>query len=326
MEPNCAGKLMKHGILLFTLIIAHSVYGMETPSLECSSNKQSGSQASHSLLPPKIHEDLMNAFDLMHRHDYDDDEPPAKPLPFLPPMIPPKDQIKRRNRQDTQKLMERAQAMRAEFKSLNTFIDFNCEQGVTILTLAAGHKCRQHIIEFAINHGANPDLANKAGITPLRQAIRSLCPASAFCLILKGATHTHDKTLLPELCSPLSDAIAPKSTRKRVEMLNLFLQTGVDPNTQHLDPKIPFMPCLLSYLLCRFQFAIELAINNPESYLDFLDQRKQMITILLQAGLNPFKKDAQGKTDWQKIVEQKNQYDQNLFNFAHEQIQKKKVN
>jgi hypothetical protein len=256
-----------------------------------------------------------------HIHDVAFEQPNhGAPKPHMPSDA----EIKQRNRQNSQKLMERAQKMRAESVSMNTLIDFDWTQGATILTLAAGHKCRQHIIEFAINHGENPDLANKSGITPLKQTIRSLCASNAFCLILKGSTL--DQTLLAELCSPLSDVVGLKSTRKRVAMLNLFLQTGADPNTHHLDPRIQFLPCLLSYLLCHFQFGIPLAKEYPQNYPIFLDQRKQMIMVLLQAGLNPLKKDEQGKTDWQKIVELKDEYDPELFDFAHEQIQKRKIN
>lgn len=319
-----AGKLMKHYILLFILIIANSGHGMDLPDSESESDEKTESSTSSPPFSPESHGLLMKLFDSAHCHDYDDGEPYVKPAPSLPTIMPPKDQIKKRNRQNAQKLMERAQTMRAECTSLNSFIDFDWQQGATILTLASGHKCRQHIIEFAIDHGANPDLANKSGITPLKQAIESLCLSNVRYLIQKGATFCHDKTLLAKICSPFFDVVRTKATRKRVELLHLFLQYGADPNTTHLDPTIPHTPCLLSYLLCHFQFGIPLAKKYPQNYPIFIDQRKQMIMVLLQAGLNPLKKDEQGKTDWQKIVELKDEYDPKLFDFAEEQIQKGK--
>lgn len=253
-----------------------------------------------------------------HIHDVACVQPSHAPQFHMPSHA----EIKQTSRQISQRLMELAQKMRAEGTSMNTLIDFDWKQGATILTLAAGHKCRSHIIGFAIDHGANPDLPDKDGATPLKKAIRSLCLSNVRYLIQRGATFCHDKTLLAELCSPLCDVNKEKATRKRVELLRLLLQYGADPNTTHLDPKLPHTPCLLSYLLCHFQFGIPLARKYPEKYPIFLDQRKQMIVVLLQAGLDPFKKDEQGKTDWQKIVELKKEYDPQLFEFAEQEIGK----
>jgi len=317
---------MKNLILAFVVITASSVYSMHNPQPDGSNTIDTLFGKVDADVFSKASDDLDNEPDEEgflfgpHIHDVASVQPNHAPQFHMPSDA----EIKQTNRQISQRLMERAQKMRAEGTSMNTFIDFDWQQGATILTLAAGHKCRQHIIEFAIDHGANPDLANKSGITPLKQAIESLCLSNVRYLIQKGATFCHDKTLLAKICSPFCDVNRTKATRKRVELLHLFLQYGADPNTTHLDPTIPHTPCLLSYLLCHFQYGIPLAKKYPQNYPIFLDQRKQMIMVLLQAGLNPLKKDEQGKTDWQKIVELKDEYDPKLFDFAEEQIQKGK--
>lgn len=290
---------MKYLILICSLLIASPAYSMDNPESSDESENEGF------WFGPHIHEVAS-----------------VQPSPAPQFHMPSDAEIKQRNRQISQRLMERAQKMRAECTSMNTFIDFDWQQGATVLTLAAGHKCRQHILGFALDHGANPDLPNKSGMTPLKQAIKSLCVANVRYLIQKGAIFCHDKTLLPELCSPFCDVNRTKATRKRVELLHLFLQHDADPNTTHLDPKLPHTPCLLSYLLCHFQYGgIPLAQKYPQNYPIFLDQRKQMITVLLQAGCNPFKKDEQGKTDWQKIVELKDHYDPELFDFAQKEVE-----
>lgn len=311
---------MKHLILTCVVITASFIYSMDNPQPERSNTIDTLFGPVDADVFSKVCDELEKEGFYIgpHIHDVASVQPSHAPQFHMPSHT----EIKQTNRQISQRLMELAQKMRAEGTSMNTLIDFDWKQDATILTLAAGHKCRQHIIEFAIDHGANPDLPDKNGITPLKQAIKSLCPSNVRYLIQKGATFCHDKTLLPEICSPFSDVNSKKATRKRVELLHLFLQYGADPNTTHLDPKLPHAPCLLSYLLCHFQFGIPLAKKYPENYPIFLDQRKQMIVVLLQAGLNPFKKDEQGKTDWQKIVELKKEYDPQLFEFAEQKIRK----
>lgn len=242
----------------------------------------------------------------------------------LAPMLPPvttKQERKTRKGRENQELMQYAQQMIAQKENLNNPLAKYGFESCTLLTAAAIHKYHQNIMQFALAHGANINAPDKSGKTALKKAVTDKCASNVTYLLQKGATLDNQK-LLSTLCSPASDEIAPSSTHRRVATLKALLDGGADPNETGISS------CLLDSLLKHFQGTTYFAIRRPEfqeRYVCFLDQRKQMITILLEAGLNPFKKDVKGKSDWEKIIESKSTYDSHLFEFAKKEIEKQKI-
>lgn len=262
-------------------------------------------------------------FDDMHDTRESYIAPLAPSLP-LPPATT-KQERKTHKEIKNQKLMHYAQQMVAQKENLdNQLCEYDFESH-TLLTAAASHKYHQDVIQFALSHGAHINAPNKSGNTPLEVAVRAKCFSNVSYLFAHGATLGNQK-MLSTICSPAWDEIAPSSTYRRVATLKALLHGGADPNEINLKYQIHCTPCLLSFLLCHFYGRINFGAKGPEyqeRYHCFLDQRKQMIGILLDAGLNPFKKDEAGKNDWEKIVELKDKYDSNLFEFAKNEIEKK---
>lgn len=254
----------------------------------------------------------------------------ATPTIFIPPPLT-KTESKALKQKENEELLQCAYKMLKENKSLNSPIALSSLlfgfQNCTLLTAASHRKYHQNILKLALDHGADPNSLDNAKNSPLLTAVRYKCAPNVVYLLEHGAKIGNQK-LLHNLCSPAWDEIAPESTHKRVATLDALLRGGADPNETDLNYPIPFLPCLLSYLLSHFLGRVNFASEGPESqgkYDHFLDQRKQMIMKLLEAGLKPSKKDAAGKSDWEKIVALKDQYDSNLFNFALNEINNRKI-
>ncbi len=321
-SPFYAGIYMKHGILLYALIIIFPLFSMDAPTSKDAAHAKRTHKKSKSI-GARFFSCCLSTSESSVFEPYE--HQPSEyvtPAPAALPHMPSAQEIKEQHKKDAQRLMELAQHMIKNGENLDSSINFHHYLSkTTILVEAAGHKRRHPILALALAHGANPNLANESGITPLSKTIEHHCVANADYLLQHGATF--EQSLLPKLCSPFSDICTPKSVHKRVAMLNLFLQKGADPNAPVPDLQVPAIASILSYLLCNFHFGIDLKSKNKESYALFLEQRKQMITILLQNGLNPFKKDHQGKTEWEKILESRSDfYNEELFDFAQQEVEK----
>jgi Ankyrin repeats (many copies) len=245
--------------------------------------------------------------------------------------MPSEADMKKIRKDNKQRLTDLANKMVTQHTDLNSYISFDWDYTQTLLSTVASHKCCQSILQLLLDNGANPNQTNKDGSTPIQKAATSYCAANVSYLLSRGARFDFadkDKKLLSRVCDPSLDGISAKTTRRKIETIRTLVAAGADPNTNVLHFRITFVPNLLSWFLCHSRYKVKLGLEEPEhqnEYHTFLDQRKQMICVLLEAGLDPFKQDEAGKTDWDTIKACKDRYDENLFKFTQEHIDKIKL-
>lgn len=256
--------------------------------------------------------------------DQDWDEYAPHALPPLPPTLPPnyqgptKQEKKARKEKENQELMQIAQRMVTQKENLDNLVEIpghGCFY--TLLTVAAQHKCHQNVLQFALDNGALIDAQDAWDNSPLKQAVQAKCTPNVIYLLNRGA-RIKNKKLLQVICNPSYDDVAANSTQRRVATLTALLDFGANPNENDASPSI------LSNLLTGLMGKRD-APAHPEHFNYFIDQRMQMIRKLLETGLDPFKEDATGKSDWNKIIEKKDRYNPDLFEFAQQEFKTKKL-
>ena len=214
--------------------------------------------------------------------------------------------------------MQYAQQMVARKENLNNSdIFLPGYSSHSLLTAAAAHKRHQNIIAFALAHGADPNTKSSSGITPLRRAVMAKCAPNVEYLLAHGA-QLGQSYLLHLICNPACDEFATNSTRRRIATLNALLEGGADCTEFDIKPSI------LGQLLLHF-LGVGFRKENHEGAAIFLDQRKQMIAIVLQAGLNPLKKNGNNLSDWEEIMQSKKRYHAHLLEFTQNIVEKQKV-
>lgn len=307
---------MKYLLLASALIIPAQIFSMDNPapSIRVNEDNELRASLSSSFGHSDGEDDRQNVFD--YEADYPDNSPQVG-SPGLPFILdnPTKEERKEIKQKDNAELMRLARQMLAHDGNLNFALRSGRWSSNTLLTAAAEHTCHKNVLEFALANGANPNYADNRGNTPLKVAVAAYCTDNITLLLNRGAL-LNDQTLLGDICSPLFTKIGPK----RIAALKALLDAGANPNHAVVSPlhKLEHTPCLLSGLLCHSRKKLE-----GQEYDSFVTHHKEMIAILLQAGLNLFKKDAQGKTDWEKILECKdkfNKYNSELFNFVQKRI------
>ncbi|CAN5193151.1 hypothetical protein BH09DEP1_BH09DEP1_4940 [soil metagenome] len=271
----------------------------------------------------------------MWHDNYFDSPAPYNPGP-TPPAYPSfrapstKKERKASKKQENQKLMQYAHQMVGRAEDLNNPLTFlHSFTYNTLLTAAASHKCHQNIAQFALDNGADINAPDKSGNTPLKKAVTAKCAQNISYLIGRGAHLNHK--LLQTICSPIWDEIAPSSTRRRLATLNTLLACGANPNesdslVRNGNPNEFFWGTILSCLLTPFAGRLTLEGKDDQNHAAiFIDQRQQMIRILLDRGLDPFAKDDKAISDWSKIIQAKDKYHRNLFEFTQKEIEKRKI-
>lgn len=242
------------------------------------------------------------------------------PLPPIPPFRT-KEQLKAQKKQDHTLLWNHAREIIINKEDLNqTLSDLPEFKSQTLATVAAEHNYHQPILTMIFSHGANPNAPDAWKRTPLEAAVSTQCAQNITFLISRGAKIGSLK-LLHKLCNPSQDALKPGKVA-RVKTLRALLAAGVDPNETE-DQGSTVLEFLLRYCCGRKSFWKTPDAEQLNQL--FLQQRKDMITILLDAGLQPHKTNNAGKSALDLTQTYPTQYHPELIDFLKSEIQKREV-
>lgn len=158
---------------------------------------------------------------------------------------------------------------------------------------------RLDITKKLLTHGAHVNVRHD-NITPLFTAAVLHEIETVKELIASGAElkslNLFD-VLCDGICDGIHDRLFPEWTKKRISLFNLLLDAGIDPNEKE---SMNHNTCLYNLLLIN-ETVRDIAENNPKKQDIFLAQRKALITLLLERGLNPQEKNNKGQTAIQYV-------------------------
>lgn len=242
------------------------------------------------------------------------------PLPPIPPFTT-KEERKAKKKQDHTLLWSHAWEVIIHKENLNqTLSDLPEFRNQTLATAAAEHTCHQPILALIFTNGANPNAPDAWKHTPLEAAVSTQRAKNVTFLFSRGANIGSLK-LLHKLCNPSQDVIRPGKAA-RVKTLQALLAAKVDPNETG-DQGSTVLEFLLRYCCGKKNFWKTTDAEKLNA--QFLQQRKNMITLLLDAGLLPHKTNNAGKTALDLTHEYPSQYHPELIEFLKTEIQKREV-
>lgn len=260
-------------------------------------------------------------------YEHDVSEEPIQPAPepfFDPSLIPQRSKEERRaekmaNRrllwEHVQNLAKEHQGQGAEhFDKIIISGNLRDLLGFTCATAAATHSCFFPILELLSRYGANFNVKDALDLTPLETAVIGQRARNVTFLLNHGATL--QPSLISRICNPSQDALKP-GKMARVKTLEALLKAGANPNQFNENGNNPNNP--IEFLLRHSgQKNLWMAPNKDELHKKFLEQRKLMISHLLNAGLLPhFINAALDST-----VQHSSFYDLELISFLKEEMAK----
>lgn len=186
--------------------------------------------------------------------------------------------------------------------------------GKTILTVAATHRDFKDILELALNAGADPNMADGNKKTPLKVTVSKHCRSAFKYLIKKGAI-AKDKGLIQEICGAWHDTLHQNNAKKRVSILEMLLENKATAN--ELDEH--GNTCLY-HLLWGWTPTREKLTEQQQTI--FYSQRKNMITLLLKAGLDVAHKNNAHQTAIENIKAHPHLEDKELLAFLETESKK----
>lgn len=187
----------------------------------------------------------------------------------------------------------------------------------TLATAAAEHKSYLEILMLLKAHGASLNQADANGKTPLEVAVNKQCVTNVNYLI--PFSNVSSLKLLHKICNPTQDVLKPEK-QARIQILQALLMAQIDPNeTDNQGNTV--LELLLRHCACMEDFWQ--TPNKEQLHQKFLQQRKQMIIMLLKAGLNPHKTNHKGKTVFDFVKAYPTTYNLELVDFLTLEIQKK---
>lgn len=168
----------------------------------------------------------------------------------------------------------------------------------TPLTLAAQSDKAIGITQLLLKAGINPNIPDERGYIYLCRASYNCALNTAKTLLAYGAKPniTEEITLagnspLLAACSYTADSTKPKRIERRLGIVNTLLEAGADPNLKNHYGETPLFPLVMGY-----QGFFDEDDLSPEDHKLFLDQRKELITILIKAGVQVDAKNNNGQT------------------------------
>lgn len=171
--------------------------------------------------------------------------------------------------------------------------------------------------------GADPDVQNRIGQTPLTNAVEHLADNTVETLLIHRANpniyiEAVQSTPLVRLCNCGYDQIDENLIKKRVAIAKLLIKHGANPN----DPANDARP--LSFLISEYP---NFADRLPAEYAaNFLSQRKALISILVRGHLDIYARDPNGKTALEKAMAKRKPEFTRLAEFAEAEYNRLKNN
>lgn len=160
-------------------------------------------------------------------------------------------------------------------KTLSVLPEF---KSYTAATAAATHSCYLPVLQLLHDHGANLEAKDAFGHTPLETAVIGHRAKNVTFLLSQRAILKPE--LLFRLCNPAQDAVKP-GKMARIKTLQALLAFGANPN--EIGEQGNAVEFLLRYSCGQKDFWK--TADKDELQKKFLEQRKQMITHLLDAKL-----------------------------------------
>lgn len=237
-----------------------------------------------------------------------------QPPHILPTPRMNKQERKEKRKQQHKTLLTLVQTIISQKKDLNVPIKGEEFAGKTILTVAATHRDFKDILELALYAGADPNMPDGNSNIPLKIAISAQCRGAFKCLIEKGAL-AKDKGLIQEICGAWHDTLHQKKAKKRIVMLELLLENKANAN--ELDA---LGNTCLYHLLWPWTPTREKLTEQQKAI--FYSQRKNMITLLLKAGLDVAHKNNAHQTAIENIKAHPHLEDKELLVFLETESKK----
>lgn len=187
----------------------------------------------------------------------------------------------------------------------------------TLATVAAEHKSYLEILMLLKVHNTPLDQADALGQTPLEVAVNKQCITNVNYLI--PFSNVSSLKLLHKICSPSHDILKPEKMA-RTQILQALLDAKIDPNETN-DQGNTVLELLLRH--CAGTQDFWQTPNKDQLHQKFLQQRKQMIIMLLKAELDPHKTNHKGIASLALAQANPTQYNSELIEFVKNEIQKK---
>lgn len=162
-----------------------------------------------------------------------------------------------------------------------------------LLFVSVQNDSRLEITRLLLINGANIHLKRtSSNVTPLFSAVTQCAVETVKELIARKADLKSDN-FLHILCNDAFDRLYAEWPAKRLTLWTILLDAGVDPNEKDTSNNT-----CLHKLVCRSfrDYINESFITKPETKEIFLEQRKSLIALLLDRGLDPHAKNKDDKT------------------------------
>lgn len=247
----------------------------------------------------------------------------VSPLVSLSPYIdctqlPGKEELHTQKNKDYQLLWNHAIALIEKKENLSKPLsDLPKFSKKTLATAAAEHKSYLEILMLLKVHNIPLDQADAFGQTPLEVAVNKQCITNVNYLI--PLSNISSLKLLHKICNPSQDILKPEK-KARIQILQTLLASKIDPNETN-DQGNTVLELLLRH--CAGKKDFWQTPNKERLHQKFLQQRKQMIIMLLKAGLDPQKTNHKGITPLALAHANPTQYNSELFEFLKNEMQKK---
>ncbi len=173
--------------------------------------------------------------------------------------------------------------------------EYDCD---TPLTLAVQSDKAIAITELLLKAGINPNIPDEKEYVYLCRAsyncalntVKTLLSYGAKPNIIEEITMVGNSPLLA-VCSYTADSTKPRRNERRLGIVKTLLEAGANPNLKNHYGETPLFPLVMDYQ--GFWDECDL---SPEGRKLFLDQRKELITILIKAGIQVEAKNNNGQT------------------------------
>lgn len=244
-------------------------------------------------------------------------EQPSSPQ-LVTPTIRVKKTKKERREQKYTLLLAVTHSMIQQKIDLNQPFKDGLFAGRTILTATATHRSFKNILQMALEAGADPNQIDGNTHSPLKKAVGAHCCTIFKCLIQKGAI-AKDKGLVQDICGPWHDTLCKKKMQRRIKMLNTLLENGASANELDAQGNTSLYHLLWKWIPIRKKHSQNLCEKQRDI---FYAQRKEMISILLKAGLNDTNKNDDGNNAIDNIGKHPHLIDHQLQEFLFSETQK----
>jgi hypothetical protein len=279
-----------------TLIYTFSLAAMERPPQKPSVLSRLASKIS-SLFSGSVSETSV------HAHPYEHDVMPHRPnrnynhnnirnLTMTPATPEQKEKYKKEAAESDAKLLAATEAIIAHHPEK---IDAPHPEfyNQPLLFRSVQSDSRLEVTKMLLNHGANIHIKRPgSNVTPLFTAVFD-CSIETVKELITRKTDLSGHNFLHTLCYHAFDRLYPEWPAKRLALWTVLLDAGIDPNEKDSDNNT----CLYNLLHRPYkEFFEKTFIENPETKVIFIQQRKSLIALLLERGLNPETKNKDDKT------------------------------